>query len=111
MLHSLVCAVNRCSHKSYPELVSYLTKQPTFYCSHAFTNLYMFEQQNYAQVQVAAFIAKKTGQASDQKPGQLLWSSKLSAQHQLNDLDYMWRPEILSNVPWYFFAAMTHAEK
>ena len=111
MLHSLVCAVNRCSHKGYPELVSYLTKQPTFYGSHAFTNLYMFDQQNLAQVQVAAFIAKKTGQASDQKPGQLLWSSKLSAQHQLNDLDYMWRPEILSNVPWYFFAAMTHADK
>ena len=31
-------------------------------------------------------------------------------QHQLNDIDYMWRPEILNNVPWYFFAAMTHAE-
>jgi hypothetical protein len=33
----------------------------------------------------------------------------LRKQHQLNDVDFIWRPAILEPVPWYFFAAMTHA--
>ena len=30
-LHRLVSATNKCSHKGYPEIVSYLTNEPTYY--------------------------------------------------------------------------------
>ena len=47
-LHRLVSATNKCSHKGYPEIVSYLTKEPTFYCSHNFAHLHLFNVQNLA---------------------------------------------------------------
>ena len=47
-LHRLVSATNKCSHKGYPEIVSYLTKEPTFYCSHNFENMHLFNAQNLA---------------------------------------------------------------
>ena len=30
---------------------------------------------------------------------------------QLNDIDYMWRPTLLSCVPWYFFASMCECNR
>ena len=103
ILHSLVGAVNRCSHKGYPEIVSYLTKQPSFYCSHAFTNLYMYNQQNEAEAVITAWMAKAEGKPVPQSSRHALHSTMLSKQKQLNDVDYQWRPAVLEHVPWYFF--------
>ena len=108
-MHNLVGAVNRCSHKGYPEIVSYLTKQPSFYCSHAFTNLYMYNQQNEAEAATIAWMAKAEGKPVPKSSRRALCSTVLSKQKKLNDVDYQWRPAVLEHVPWYFFAAMTQA--
>ena len=47
-LHRLVSPTNKCSHKGFPEIVSYLTKEPTYYSSHSFANLHLFNVQNLA---------------------------------------------------------------
>jgi hypothetical protein len=109
ILHNLVSSVNRSTHKGYPEIVSYLTKQPSHYCSHAFTNLYMFNQQNAAHALMEALLLKAQGKEVLHQPHEAQISSRLRKQHQLNDVDFIWRPAILEVVPWYFFAAMTHA--
>ena len=109
ILHNLVGAVNRCSHKGYPEIVSYLTKQLSFYCSHAFTNLYMYNQQNEAEAVITAWMAKAEGKPVPQSSRHALHSTMLSKQKQPDDVDFQWRPAVLEHVPWYFFAAMTQA--
>ncbi len=102
ILHNLVGAVNRCSHKGYPEIVSYLTKQPSFYCSHPFTNLYMFNQQNEAEALVTAWMAQAEGRPLPQSTRHALHSTMLSKSRQLNDVDFKWRPAVLEHVPCFF---------
>ena len=109
ILHNLVGAVNRCSHKGYPEIVSLLRNEPGFYCSHPFANLYMFNQQNDAERIVLVFLARAEGKPVPPAVQHAQHSRMLTRQKQLNDIDYKWRPALLEDVPWYFFAAMTEA--
>ena len=51
-IHNLTQAANRCCHKGYPEIMSYLSSRPMFYCSHGFTNLYMGNMINLGKAKV-----------------------------------------------------------
>ena len=68
-LHNLIAAANRCSHKGYPEILSYLSSRPMFYCSHSFTNLYMNNVINEAKTIVERILASP--QLNTPRPGLL----------------------------------------
>ena len=109
LLHNSVADANRCSHKGFPEIMSYLTSRAMFYCSHAFTNLYMNNVVNETKA-ILAKLSETEGhlRALPEVPtAEYATNYSMGKGKQLNDVDYMWRPTILGFVPWYFFAAMT----
>ena len=117
VLHRLVSATNKCSHKGFPEIVSYLTKQPNFYSSHLFSNLHIFNIQNYAVALVEEFSDKKQGKEPANAAVHALRAIRSHADNNrsrirrnLDDTDFMWRPDELAEVPLYFFVAMTQLD-
>ena len=117
VLHRLVSATNRCSHKGFPEIVSYLTKQPSFYCSHAFTTLHVWNIQNIALALIEHRVKTALGSSEVSQPEHAMVSlptrpaatSKYAKAHNLTDVDYVWRPEQLSSAPLYFFPCVARA--
>jgi len=107
-LHNLVSAANRCSHKGYPEIMSYLSSRPMFYCSHSFTNLFMNNVINEGKAIIARMLEPEASAKGipDAPTAQYTTSWRPNKAKQLNDIDYMWRPKLLDVVPWYFFTAM-----
>ena len=113
VLHRLVSATNKCSHTGFPEIISYLTKQPNFYCSHGFSNLHIFNTQNFAVALVEEFNDKKQGKEPTNAAVCALRAIRIRAdmnrsriQRQVDETEYIWRPDELAEVPWYFFNAM-----
>ena len=107
-LHNLIAAANRCSHKGYPEILSYLTSRPMFYCSHSFTNLYMNNVINEAKAIMEHVLEAKSPVHSIPDVPTAEYTTTWNAEkvRQPKDIDYMWRPKLLGVVPWYFFASM-----
>ena len=114
-LHRLVSSTNKCSHKGFPEIVSYLTKEPTYYCSHNFTNLFLFNAQNLALALIQDCVSRKDGATAAEALVTLPVRPSILGQRgkswNLEDVDYSWRPEILQHVPFYFFACMAVSSK
>ena len=107
-MHNLTQAANRCCRKGYPEIMSYLSSRPMFYCSHAFTNLYMGNMINVGKAQVEELQKLKVRPKDlfDVDTAAYTTSWRPQKAKQLDDVDYQWRPSLLSVVPWYFFASM-----
>jgi hypothetical protein len=89
-LHNLIAAVNRCSHKGYPEIMSYLSSRPMFYCSHTFTHLYMNNMINEGKAIIAHMLENKA--SADKIPEVPTAAYNTSwcpdKAKQLNDIDY-----------------------
>jgi hypothetical protein len=98
--------------QGFPEIVSYLTKQPNFYCSHAFCYIHLFNVHNFAVATVDAFCEQLRGQSSLSLPKDATHElpymprkASSSFGKALCDMDYKWRPDCVTAMPFYFFAA------
>ena len=73
IMHRLVAATNKCAHKGFPEIIMYLTKKPTYFCSHEFVQVHLFNVQNAAVIAVENSM-KKTSPCN--QPAKALLSIK-----------------------------------
>eukprot|EP00973_Karenia_brevis_P018404 2523076-Karenia_brevis.AAC.1 len=101
LLNRLISSTNRRMHKGYPEMLSYLLKKPSYYCSHSFVTLMFHEKLRFAERSVKNFIA------GQQTTGPIETGRVISRQTQFVNQaeDYVYRPTALENFPWYFFVA------
>ena len=107
LLNRLISSTNRRMHKGYPEMLSYLLKQPSFYCSHTFVSL-MF---HHALQSAGAHVRKL---ASGQSTGFIQSVVRPVSGKQINANsveDYIFRPLKLQKFSWYFFVAACDATK
>eukprot|EP00973_Karenia_brevis_P020464 2810767-Karenia_brevis.AAC.1 len=95
LLNRLISSTNRRMHKGYPEMLSYLLKKPSYYCSHSFVTLMFHEQLRIAERCVMNLIA---GQQTTLPMGT---GHALSRQIQFVSKaeDYMYRPTALGKFP------------
>jgi hypothetical protein len=105
LLHRLISSSNRRMHKGFPEMLSYLLNEPTYYCSHSFVPLSFMGHFRSIQAKFVARGATAEGSVN-MRPLKLPNKDK----HFLNLLDdYIYRPEELLRLPWYFFVAACEA--
>ena len=102
----------------FPEMVSHLTKQPNFYCSHSFCNILLFNVYNATVARVDAFCLELDGKCPVRKPEDAVCEIPYVPKAAnnlygkvLDDTDYMWRPDNVSAMPWYFFASSMESTK
>ena len=107
-----------CTHgmqKGMPEMVSYLLGKPEFYCSHAFSSLYLYPLVHLAHAELLRRAPKATSSEISAADGAETFSfvrteedDKLTFLNQR--LSYEFRPHAFGGWPLYFFVAgtMTH---
>ena len=59
LLHRLISSTNRRMHKGYPEMLSYLLRKPSSYCSHSFVTLMFDKALRQAEYMRLAYVASK----------------------------------------------------
>ena len=92
IMHRLVAATNKCAHKGFPEIIMYLTKKPTYFCSHEFVQVHLFNVQNAAVIAVENSM-KKTSPCN--QPAKALPSKKRNDEarvHKKEKLKVMQEP-------------------
>lgn len=104
LMNRLISSTNRRMHKGFPEMLSYLLKEPLYYCSHTFVNLMFDDALRNLEKMVKAF-------ARGVKSGSCGWTrevypkGKRKYKHVNSIDDYIYRPTELESFPWYFFVA------
>lgn len=97
VLNRLMSSTNRRMHKGYPEMLSYLLNEPSYYCSHSFINLMFHDTLRIAGKHVQEFAAG----TPPTKKESLRELRENRFVHVNQPEDYMYRPTALNNFPWY----------
>ena len=114
VLHRLLSSTNRRMHKGFPEMLSYLLRKPSWYCSHSFANLHFETVFRKCCLRLRGVDFPGCGKAeapgSDASETQPLIDEFLAGGRRENPRfvtveDYIFRAECIEGFPWYFFVA------
>ena len=112
MMQRMVSATNKCSHRGFPQIHAYLQGRPTHYVSHEFVEVAFHHtfSKFYATVTGAWVSCPRVGGLAEHvartavaEP--LSIQTKSGSTHSSHD--YLWRPDVMGNFPWFFFYAAT----
>eukprot|EP00973_Karenia_brevis_P071217 9895122-Karenia_brevis.AAC.1 len=95
LLNRLISSTNRRMHRGYPEMLSYLLKKPSYYCSHSFVTLMFHETLRISERNVMNFIAGQ--QTTLPMETGRVFSRRTEFVNQAED--YVYRPTALANFP------------
>ena len=102
LLHRLMSQTNRRMHVGFPEMLSYLLRKPTVYCSHDFVPLLvdrLFRQAIACVHSYVGYVFQENVKAEESS------ALRIPDKPQLTSADYMFRPKSLEQFPLYFFMA------
>ena len=112
LLHRLVSSTNRRMHKGFPEMLSYLLRKPSWYCSHEFCNLFFETIFQHCCMQVLSVVEHGVDGAASRSVAhgfssvlanyEVLPSQSVTSRG-LDVVDYIFRAHTLENMPWYYF--------
>ena len=97
VLHRLISSTNRCMHKGFPEMLTYLLRKKMYVGSHSFVHC------SVAHL-FASFITRAIGwlRTGEAQTSPSAWAA-LRGTPRIKAADYEFRPVLLHRFPLYFF--------